>query len=293
MANLINTVDGNVFYNYITPLLKGESGVGTSNLASFFNTAYGASNHAISGTNRYLRFPASGLETKTGTVTTSATTWRVRFEDAGQSNIGIFNYLSCGNSSSNSTVTTQLGAGAGYNSASSDVVFRVANEYSFCQAVFTSSTLATCAMFVYIGWLKEPSYSGLSTYPRGLTNFVFAPGSSVTNCRITTENNSAVTLISTANNSITNPSITCSISTPGADVTDIVIRDNASPNNAIGKMYNCLSLPNSCNVGEIWKNTGVDPETGGATDNNANKYLVVCPWGGRKLGMRIYTENVA
>jgi hypothetical protein len=36
--------------------------------------------------------------------------------------------------------------------------------------------------------------------------------------------------------------------------------------------------------------TGVDPETGLAyTNSNVNKYLVVMPWGGKKLAMRIWT----
>ena len=286
MPTLINTdIAGNTFYNYLTPLVKGEAGKSIDNMTAFLNQAIGSSNHLLDAPNfhRYIRFPAPGIETKTGTVSSNASTYRIRVNETVTSfnqYFGGYPRITTGNSSANTTSFESIDGSSG--DSSSKFCFRVANSYSFASATFSSNELTTLDSFVYFGWLKEPQYTG-NPYPRGL---VFLQSQTGTYFRPTTENATGTTALQSAANTITTPSITCSISTPGADTTDVIIRDGVSPNNAIGKLYNCVVLPAACVVGGIYKNTGVDPE-----GSNQDKFLCIMNWGTKKLGMRIWSEG--
>jgi hypothetical protein len=296
MTNLINSHEYNVFYNYIVPLEQGLVTVHNATmLNTFFETKLGTANvnwrNHNNGGAYYLRFLAPGLEMKTEAINSfNNGNMRVTFE-ALRVNLKI-------NTNNQNTAT--------YNAIPNDVgvgniafttnpkSFAVINSYSLAIATFNTA-LTTLTRFVYIGWLREPSYTnggvGGNT-PLGVVAIDTLRAASNNYIRPANVNTTTQLTLSTANNAITNPPITCNIVTPGADATDIVIRDDAAPNYAIGKLYNCVSLPNEAVVGQIWKNTGIDPETGLAyTSSNTDKYLVVMPWGGRKLGMRIWTEG--
>jgi len=292
MTNLINSHGDNVFYNYRTPLVMGETGaLSTTSLRSFIEAKLPGgegitwSLSGTSGDTLFARLPAPGLEMKTTNVTSLTSPGR-RIEMTAA-------FFGARVNTSNNPTTGHSIVGSTVSSLSNDgnnILFAVINDYAVCWAAFSNSTLSTLRAFAYCGWLREPQFTGTSVSPRGLCSIRVQ--SSVTAVRPTAENTTSATTLSTADNAITNPPITCNIATSGADATDIVIRDGAAPNNAIGKLYNCVSLPNEAVVGQIWKNTGVDPETGLAhTSGNTDKYLVVCPWGGRKLGMRIWTEG--
>lgn len=49
-------------------------------------------------------------------------------------------------------------------------------------------------------------------------------------------------------------------------------------------------MPATCNVGELWRNTGA--YDGDASASEQDIYLCIMPWGTRKLGMRVWTENI-
>ena len=161
--------------------------------------------------------------------------------------------------------------------------YMIANDYSltFVNVGGGSNGRNSQGFVLYMGWLKNPGYTG-NQYPR---NFAYMLNSANT-LRATLVNATGTTNFSTAANSITNPTIACEVATSGADATDIIFRDDTSPNNAIGKPYNMISLPSSFAVGNIYTNNGVDPDGG---DNN--KWLCVGNWGSRKLGVRVWTEG--
>lgn len=293
MPNLINQDSaGNTFYNYITPVIRGESmGVGTqmrSNVSSFLATALGASGGnwiaVFGGYN--LRVPAPGLEMKTAPVTGNLD---------GDARMEYYPF-----SGEPVTISSNnVASGGGYNRVGVtsspytynplDKFFAVINDYAAVSACF-SSDFSTLKRFLYLGWLREPVYTGPGVGVLGLVAIgASGAGSIFTAVRPSAENLSDSISLSTAANSITTPPINCSIATPVADATDITIRDAASPHNPVGKLWNCIQLPASCNVGELWRNVGVDADGGGS---DQDVYLCVMPWGTAKLGMRVWTEGV-
>lgn len=228
-----------------------------------------------------MRSPAPGIETKTGVVAASSSllaNQRILW------NTVVYRfYVNSNNGTGLSQVNTP-----NYGNVSTTATpysFGVANDYSACFVTFSNAELTSVHRFNYLGWLREPVYTG-DTYPRGLValqvpNDVWS--------RVAVENGTTFSSISTAADSITTPPINCSIVTPGADATDITIRDAASPHNPVGKLWNCIQLPATCNVGELWRNVGVDADGGGSEQD---VYLCVMPWGTAKLGMRVWTEDV-
>lgn len=299
MPNLVNTDSAeNVFYNYATPVVKGESlSVSTSGfLDTLFSTKLGSkgTDWNSSGTGYTIRFPAPGLEMKTGAVTAGSNATansRVGFDTRRiQSNVN----------SNNSTGLNIVGntSTLGIPVSSSNTTFAVVNDFAFVYASFTDGTLSTLLKFMYLGWLREPVYTGTTLgvlgvccISLGIDNFS-APFSTVV--RPTSANSTTATTLATAADTITSPPIVC---TPGTDPgdgsatwTDITIRDATAPNNPVGNLWNCIEMPAEYVVGNLYKNTGAyDADS---STSSQDVYLCVMPWGTRKLGMRIYTENV-
>lgn len=162
----------------------------------------------------------------------------------------------------------------------------IVNDNSFL-FVYMGSGLTVQAFVLYMGWLKEPGFTG-DQYSRNFVWMLHSTISGRTPRRATNVNATATTIFSFGADTITTPAIACEVSTPGADATDIIFRDPTSPYQAIGKPYNLLSLPNTCQTGQIYTNNGVDPD---GSDNN--KWLCIGDWGTRKLGCRTWTEGYA
>ena len=76
-------------------------------------------------------------------------------------------------------------------------------------------------------------------------------------------------------------------STPGANTTDLVIRDDASPNRAIGVASNLLKSSLPIPVGQIYRNTGIDPD-----GSNNPFWLCVGVYGSERILMRVWTQNL-
>lgn len=293
MPNLINTDNaGNVFYNYITPVVKGVTStiyVGNNYSTDFetlittsgntFNT-YTAYNSDWLGNatwvNYRIRFAAPGLETR------SDTRYRTNLSKAG----GRYFPNNASGSAAEIVDYTILSA--------QNMSFCCFNQYAFVIASFNGVTTSPSS-FQYIGYLREPSYDDAFSYPRGFVSIHWHSGGSVSGKRVNIENVAATTNLSTAANSITSPPIVCTTGTDPGDgsetFTDVVIRDAAAPNNPVGKLWNCIDMPATCNVGELWRNTGA--HDGDASASEQDTYLCIMPWGTRKLGMRVWTENVS
>lgn len=145
--------------------------------------------------------------------------------------------------------------------------------------------------FVSLGWVKNPLYSGAS-FPRNAYHFILDDsGSARGGGRASLENNNSFTTFrvpTTASaDAIANYSITCQSATPGANTTDLVLRDNASPNKAIGIAPNLLKTILQIPVGQTFRNTGVDP------DGSINPYWIcVGVFGSERVLMRVWVENM-
>jgi len=292
MPNLINTdTAGNTFYNYITPTIKGESSLPTSiDYSSILTPAIGSSNFAkftsfgFPDLGYYLRFPAAP-ETKTGTVTSGESTWRFAIVNTGNNH-----RISTG--LAGNTAVTSMGGNLVSTIYSFGKSFAVVNQHSFVTAIFDTE-LTTLRYFLYAGFLREFVYSG-SVYPLGACIVNVTPAIAANYRRVNIVGGTTTSILSTAANSITSPPIVCTPGTdPGDDSetwTDIVIRDEASPNNPVGKLWNCVDMPASYTVGGLYKNVGAYDADGSSSAQDV--YLCIETWGTRKLGMRVWTENV-
>ena len=145
--------------------------------------------------------------------------------------------------------------------------------------------------FHSIGWVKNPLYSGTSFPRNAYYLFLSTSATSRGGGRPNLENTTTLTNLrvptTSSADAIANYSITCQSATPGANTTDLVLRDNASPNKAIGIAPNLLKTSLQIPVGEIYRNTGVDP------DGSNNPYWIcVGVYGSERVLMRVWVENM-
>jgi len=296
MPNLINTDNaGNTFYNYITSTEGKITGWPGANIDGFFNGVFGVSNWVYRSvdSNYYYRFIAPGLEQRTGAVTTSTFFQNCRVNhfvgNTSQPNVYALQ-LSPHTVNGATSVTTQNGTAN--NSAATDIVFRVGNNFAWSQAEFSDVSLSTLKRFLYVGYLRERSYNSSFSYPQGLVLIDYKLIGGSTYFRVQSANNTATSNLSSAANAITSPPIVCTPATNSGSATwtDVVIRDAAAPNNPVGKLWNCVDAPASYTVGGLYKNVGAYDADGSISEQDV--YLCVMPWGERKLLMRVWTENV-
>lgn len=295
MTNFINqlTINGevNTFFNYVNPVdQSGEPRTfgGAGWLDDVLTAAYGNTRSVWTPTfntqGAYnIRFPVP-WETLTGDVSSSASIgsgMRGRI-----SNRRDFPYTNTTNADNTSTFVF---LGTDGNTDTAPYTFGVLNKYSFSCVAFTGANRSGNFFFKHFGWAKDRQYTG-GVYPRSLIGIsscsnigYFSAG------RVSTENGNTATYFLT-----TQPAISCLISTPGANSNDIILQDNISPNNYIGKAWNLIRLPSSAVVGKIYKNTGADPDTGNVETDQKRFYMCVGTWGvgGEKFGMRLWTENI-
>lgn len=288
MPTLINSDEaGNTFYNYLTPLANGENSTCISiNWGSFLDTAgitkFGFSfgyNSASTGrgsaTAYEIRFPAGSLEGKSGTITSSPSSasrlkWIPWFKDDWNGAAGSLYSGNTNNSTSISLYSSQPNSGT----PGDGIHFAVANNFSIIRATFSDSSLTNLLNFNYDGYLRDTPYNSANTSPKGLVHVTRSTAQ-----RVTFENSTGLTTLSTASNAITNPPINCAVATEGANAVPVKIRDAASPNFCAGKLYNCILVPSSFSVGQI------------IADQTGLKYLVLMAWGSQMLAMRAWAEG--
>lgn len=295
MPNLINTDNaGNVFYNYITPVLKGLGNswgyIHNDTYINFFTEATSRVGGAFyySSSNYSLRLPPTSLEFKTGSIA-SHTTGNTRFYFG---NYGRPLNLQINSHTTTNSFTSVSVNNGNWTSTIGNKLFMIWSANAFVQAMF-SDDLTSCQFFRYAGYLREPAFDDSSLSSLGFVGILGKPGTIIAS-RPAVIGGSTAAALSTAADAITSPPIVCTAGTDPGDgsetFTDIVIRDAASPNNPVGKLWNCIDMPATCNVGELWRNTGA--YDGDASASEQDIYLCVMPWGTRKLGMRVWTENI-
>lgn len=146
--------------------------------------------------------------------------------------------------------------------------------------------------FISLGWLRNPLYNG-SAFPRNA--YWLALSSDITGSRarrIAAENDgsSQAFQVPTTSNAdpIANYPVNCHVETFGANTTELYLRDNIAPNKAIGYVPNLLKTSLQIPVGQIYSNTGIDPD-----GSNMNTWKCVGKIGNESLLMRVWTEGLA
>lgn len=149
---------------------------------------------------------------------------------------------------------------------------------------------AECS-FASIGWLRNPLYSG-SAFPRNAYYlFNVETNSSSGSGRPSAENTTVLQRLQYPNLNIADPianySINCQTATPGANTTELYLRDNVAPNKAIGYVPNLLKTSLKIPVGQVYRNTGIDPD-----GSNMNTWICVGIYGSERLLMRVWSSGL-
>jgi hypothetical protein len=185
------------------------------------------------------------------------------------------------NASLNNSINYQVPGGSdNFNLSISGAWYFVVNSFSvsmFRCDVNGNALNNNIYFFRQVGWAKNPLYDG-TNYPLNAYYFFL-------NSAASGRGGSRPTLPN--NDTIANYSITCQTSTPGANTTDLIIRDDASPNRAIGVASNILKTSLAIPVGQIYPNEVVDPD-----GSNNPFWMCVGVYGSERILMRVWTQGI-
>jgi hypothetical protein len=87
---------------------------------------------------------------------------------------------------------------------------------------------------------------------------------------------------------IANYPVSCQTATPGANITEFYLRDNVAPNKAVGYVPNLLKCSLDIPLGQIYRNTGIDPD-----GSNIDTWKCVLKIGNESLLMRVWATGLA
>lgn len=142
-------------------------------------------------------------------------------------------------------------------------------------------------VFMSMGWLSNPLYSG-SAFPRNAYYLFLSSQNPRVGARPSAENTSSGVNFQiptgTTADPIANYSIACQTATPGANTTELYLRDNVAPNKAIGYIPNVLKTNLQIPIGQIYLNTGLDPD-----GSIMNTWICVGIFGSERILMRVWT----
>lgn len=292
---LINTDNvGNSYYGWRTNNLIFASDskfVTFSQIANWVNQFFGQTCLAIGseGGNLFNLILPTNFETLTLPATPTNRRFRTEHINASLSNGDnsqtLVLYRVQG--STNVTLSTLLG------STNSRAFYGVLNNRSL--SLFRIATTGagldnSSYQFFSIGWLSNPLYSG-SAFIRNAYYLSLTPnqiGAGRPSAENTEQRTSFQIPLNTNFDSIANYSVTCQTATPGANTTELYLRDSVAPNKAIGYVPNLLKTSLQIPVGQIYRNTGIDPD-----GSNMNTWICVGVFGTERILMRVWTEGLA
>jgi len=216
----------------------------------------------------YVIFPVS-FETLIGNASSSKYRARIlSFQGANQVN----------SSNGNSQVTFF----ANKSGATGTYPFVLITNSNMSWSAWTGANRTGSNGFASVGWLDNAQYTG-NQFPR---NFYWVTNGG--SGRIQQEN-----LTSERTFTSGSPTLSCSVSTPGANSSQVVLTDSVSPFNYIGNAPGLMRMPSSCVVGKIYRNDGIDPVSGvSEAGTNHNNWICMGSWGTDKIGMRVWTEGI-
>jgi hypothetical protein len=278
-----------------------EAGYGTgasitctsTDWTNFLTSAWGSTNWASSGGYYYLR-PPSTFEPFTSQVSSSAN-WRYRLQEFSGSWYGSLNSSLTGVTVCDTSLGIPSSNGL-FNSG--NCAYGVANSHSLilaCVDKGNAGILGTSSNMVYLGWLKDSLFA--TNDVERIRNFVSG--------KIVNEN----TGLENANgpNDTTRrvlgvgSTITCSVSTPGANVSDVVPICQSVNNLALGKMHNLVVYNGTLTIGQLYKIPAAQDPDGNTEQNiwlcvrdsiygyNGSTYSSTS---GKSILMRVWSSNI-
>ena len=145
--------------------------------------------------------------------------------------------------------------------------------------------------FVSYGWLSNPIYTG-SAYPRNAYSLYLSSNENSRGAGRPSAENSPVRQnfqipTDTTADSIANYPVSCQSATPGANTTELYLRDNTSPHKAMGYVPNLIKTSLQIPVGQVYRNTGIDPD-----GSNMNTWICVGVFGSERILMRVWTQGL-
>jgi hypothetical protein len=284
---------GNHYYNSFNGLINQFTSVGIPNLSEHYTAALGNRYHYTGNNDRNSFFIFSNPNDEGLPVTSSSWRWAIRDPSNWVSHIfGGFNGFSqtfpnVRHVSPTNGSTLTLPSGSMFNAGGShNNMIAVTNQFSTAWFTWTSSsqdlTGITSSNFIYMGYTKDSLYTTASNYIQGQvclslpssgTPYIGRPGIGTWyNCHTGT----------TANHSIT-----CEVTNPSADTTDLVPREADSNNKGIGRCWNLLRSPTSHPIGTILRNSTTDPD-----GSNNPFWVCVAPLAGGSVLMRLSVTNI-
>lgn len=146
--------------------------------------------------------------------------------------------------------------------------------------------------FVSYGWLSNPIYTAGSAYPRNAYSLFLSSNQTLRSAGRPSAENSPVRQdfqipTETTADSIANYPVSCQSATPGANTTELYLRDNTSPHKAMGYVPNLLKTNLQIPVGQVYRNTGIDPD-----GSNMNTWICVGVFGSERILMRVWTQGL-
>jgi hypothetical protein len=188
------------------------------------------------------------------------------------------------------------------NSNPNYVYYAVLNNFSlnifYCRYNSTGLIPNVFSVFTSIGFLKNPLYSpsrfvrNAYYYSLGCSENIWKNGGGhpeVLGVHAPLLKYLRVPNVSTpvTADPIANYAISCQTATPGANTTDLVLRDDEAPNKAIGIVSNVLKTTLNIPVGQTYRNTGVDPD---GSDNPS--WMCVGKMGNESILMRAWATGL-
>jgi hypothetical protein len=305
MTNLTNQDNvGNYYFGYRAnnlPFDNAQIALNAPTLVNWINACFGDTYAVVSsGTNSFnliLPHPNEVL-TPPATVAPYWPDSKRRFTESDINGIA--------SGSSNNPVSYLIPGGGqrsiDLNSNPNYVYYAVLNNFSlnifYCR--YNSSGLIpdVASVFTSIGFLKNPLYPSSSFvrnayyYSLGCSENNWTNGGGhpeVLGVQAPSLKYLRVPNVSTpvTADPIANYAISCQTATPGANTTDLVLRDDEAPNKAIGIVSNVLKTTLNIPVGQTYRNTGVDPD---GSDNPS--WMCVGKMGNESILMRAWATGL-
>jgi len=305
MTNLTNQDNvGNYYFGYRAnnlPFDNAQVALNAPTLVNWINACFGDTYAVVSSGTNYFNLILPHPNEVLTPPATSATQWpdsNRRFET------DCINGIASGRSDSR---IAYLIPGAGQrnidlNSNPNYVYYAVLNNFSLnifhCQYNSTGLLPNAFSAFTSIGFLKNPLYppskfvENAYYYSLGCSENDWTNGGGhpeVLGVQAPSLKYLRVPNVSTpvTADPIANYAISCQTATPGANATDLWLRDNDAPNKAIGSVSNVLKTTLNIPVGQIYRNTGVDPD-----GSNNPRWMCVGKMGSESILMRVWATGL-
>jgi hypothetical protein len=169
---------------------------------------------------------------------------------------------------------------------SSSYYWAVLNSHSLSIAVSTLDP-SNPGFFFSCGWLKNPLFPQSAFVQNAY--FLWTVGGRAAG-RPSLGGNAMQNFVfpaATTPDSLANYPVSCQTATPGANTTEFYLRDDVAPNKAVGYIPNVLKSSLDIPVGQIYRNTGIDPD-----GSNIDTWKCVAKIGNESILMRVWATGL-